>query len=102
MHSIRIPASAYSPAESHTVGRAPSTVATEASPPSRSGTTSCTAPNICEAMPHRKNPASRAHSPPVNSAPASVSPYTAGETKCVAEVAASRNGRSLNRSPAHE
>ena len=57
------------------------------------------APNAWEAMDHRKNPAHSATVPADQPVPASTSPYTAGETKWAAEVAESRNGISLKRSP---
>src|SRR5690606_31566947 len=80
----------------------PSHVATEAIPAARSAVTSCTAPNACDAMPHRKNATSDATAVRSGSAPTSASPNTAGPTKCVLDVAESRTGRSLSRSPGAE
>jgi hypothetical protein len=57
-----------------TVVRAPKAVAMDAIPASRSGTTSCTAPNAWLAMPQQKNAASNATSCGVGSAPATASP----------------------------
>ncbi len=74
VNSIATPAAAYASTAIRTVTAPPSTVAMEEMPPSRSATMSCTAPNACDATPHRKNAARIAHSAGVNAPPASTMP----------------------------
>src|SRR5690625_5834994 len=71
-------------------------------PACRSAAISCTAPRAWEAMPQQKNAANAATTPQPVSVPSSSTPTTAGPTKCVAEVAESSTGRSLNRSTGTE
>ena len=54
-------ASTYRTVAATTVGWAPSAVATDAMPPSRSARTSWTAPNACDAMPQSTNATSTGH-----------------------------------------